>query len=289
MARSLVRSHHHRLLVLALALALAVAGAVSWPRTGAQATPTSLTISTDVDTYVSSARPTATHGSATWLSSCPRVCGTEPNADRRILLRFDVTGIPSDARNLRASLELHAIRAATGTMAARPVSGAWSEANVTYASMPAAGNSVAHRTSVVSGRYNAWDVTRAVTGNGAVSLMIYSETGQHGVFASSDDPQARGPRLKLTFDTTGTKAPSASATPRPSATTASATATPRAAGDPTGRGATRCAAVRPAGEGGAAGFAAEGVRALLHAVSDLAGQQAGRLRLLRAQLPARQR
>ena len=197
-----MRAVSRRSTVLALVASVALVSSVAlvWPGQQAQAARQTLTVLSDVDTYVSSARPTATHGDLTWLASCPRSCGEDPDADRRLLVRFDVAQLPRDARNIRASLQLYALRPATGVMAARPVPGSFDEAGVTYATMPAAGDSVGHRTAVSAATYNAWDVSRYVTGNGSFALMVYSESGEEGLFASSDDRRNLGPRLSLTYD-----------------------------------------------------------------------------------------
>lgn len=174
---------------------------------GHAATGVTKTFTTTVDTYVSAASPSTPHGDYAYLRSCPMACATSAQGERRVFVRFDVSGLPAGARVAQATLKLYATSSVSGVIAARPVTGTFSESTTTYANQPAAGNSIGHRTSVVAGAYNDWDVTRAVSGNGSVSLQLYSESGARADFVSSEDARHLGPQLAVSYEVDAASVP----------------------------------------------------------------------------------
>jgi Collagen triple helix repeat (20 copies)/TGF-beta propeptide len=133
------------------------------------------------DTYVSSASPAANFGTAANLIVAP---------GNTALMQFDLSAVPPSATVASAYLRLYVNKLTTpGTLDVATVTSSWSEAGVTFSTMPTAGAalgsvpiSVADSFLVVdvTAQVQAWLATPAtnmgiaVTGAGATSLQLDS-------------------------------------------------------------------------------------------------------------------
>jgi hypothetical protein len=146
------------------------------------------------DTYVNSASPSNNFGSATVIN----VGGTSTG-----LLQFDFS--PSISNLLtsvtpnsvtpfigKATLTVFVNKAVTaGTLSASPLLGAWAEATVTSATLPAQGSPVSSVSVSTSAQYVTLDVTPLVQGwlnnENNVSSPNYVGGGNFGIYLSSPD------------------------------------------------------------------------------------------------------
>src|SRR5439155_22036017 len=89
------------------------------------------------DTYVKSTRPNTNYGKATTLQA-----DMEPSI-KRALIRFSLTGIPSNATIQSATLRLFVVDESNQSGSVQRVNGSWSESTTTWANAPAVGQQVA--------------------------------------------------------------------------------------------------------------------------------------------------
>ena len=158
---------------------------VSEPPTGP------LVFTTTGDAYVQTDRPDKNYGSATHLRL--RLSTTIYES----LVRFDVNGLV--APPTRATLRLFVTDDSPSAGAVSRVDpNSWSEATVTWNTRPALGDLVAaDQPSPLAGQWVEWDVTSAVTGNGAVSFSLASTSG-NSVYFNSRETGTNPPELVVT-------------------------------------------------------------------------------------------
>src|SRR2546426_5963937 len=89
------------------------------------------------DTYVKSTRPNTNYGKATTLQA-----DMEPSI-KRALIRFSLTGIPSNATIQSATLRLFVVDRSNQSGSIQRVNGSWSESTTTWSNAPALGQQIA--------------------------------------------------------------------------------------------------------------------------------------------------
>lgn len=184
----------------------------------------SMTLNADADTTTRNGTTTA-KGSDTTLSTCDSRC-TE-TGERRAFARFPVTGIPTGARNVKAYLDLYTWNTNSATVKMSTAVGTINEASTVWTNQPAAGTQVASKTGLTVG-YNTWDVSSAITGNGAITFVGTQTGSTRANFASRESATAtQRPRLRISWDapatTTTTAAPTTTTTAAPTTTEAPTT------------------------------------------------------------------
>ncbi|GAA3798275.1 hypothetical protein GCM10022226_17040 [Sphaerisporangium flaviroseum] len=189
----------------------------------ASAAAQSVTIKPTADTSYSQVPQDGDGSAKTTLVTCPASCEGNPNGEREAVVGFTVSGLPSGATNVTARLELYSWNAFTATTTtAYKASGGASGAG-TWATRPTLGAALDSSTAVTQG-YNAWDVSSAVTGNGAVTFAVRQSTRNSRVYWASADNAGTAirPRLIVSYTAGGTASPTpkptATATPKPTAT-----------------------------------------------------------------------
>ena len=138
--------------------------------------------------------PTANYGAATNI----RVDALSPV--QRSYLRFDVQGITAPVTN--ATLRVFAASGSSAGYEVRSVTGAWSEATVTYASAP--GTGAAAGTSnhpFTTGSWTSVDVTSLIAGNGLLDLAM-TPLSSTGINFNSREGTNK-PELVITFGGSG--------------------------------------------------------------------------------------
>src|SRR5438093_2747811 len=196
------------------------------------------------DTYVKNTRPNTNYGKATTLQA-----DMEPSI-KRALIRFSVTGIPSNATIQSATLRLFVVDRSNQSGSIQRVNGSWDENTTRWANAPAVGQRVA----IIPGaaQQNTWkeaNVLPAVTGNGRVDFYILTGSTDGVDYASRDNPQFQPALVILWSVPTSAPSPTPDATPGGPSATATTGPTPQATlGGP---GAT--AAPGPTPVGGASG------------------------------------
>ncbi len=150
------------------------------------------------DSYVTTVDPTIVRGARTYLK-----VGTSSQATQRAYLKFDVSGIPSGATNVKATLTLQALQTATETIEAHAAkSTSFSEGSLVLANEP--GEQTAVLSSVAGttqGHTVTFDVSGAITGNGTFGIVLSTPSGAPDELASKES--ATPPKLAVTY----TKAP----------------------------------------------------------------------------------
>ena len=171
------------------------------------------------DTYVKSTRPSTNYGQDTTLQA-----DMKPSI-KRALIRFSLTGIPSNATIQSATLRLFVVDRSNQSGSIQRVNGSWDENTTRWANAPAVGQQVA----IIPGaaQQNTWKETNvlpAVTGNGRVDFYIVTASTDGVDYASSENLQYQ-PRLNVRWSVP-TAAPSPTAQPTPTAGTPDATSAP---------------------------------------------------------------
>ncbi|WP_246080039.1 endo-1,3-alpha-glucanase family glycosylhydrolase [Nonomuraea mesophila] len=152
------------------------------------------------DVFVSQAEPAKSFATATWLSVCGTGCGSATTGQRIALTRFKITGIPQDAENVKATLDLVSARTTDTTVSVRPVTGAWTEAATTWNTRPALGTpTLSSHTGFTAGRTAKLDVSSAVEGDGTYAFALTGTDATTTVLMSSRESGNRGPKLTVTY------------------------------------------------------------------------------------------
>lgn len=160
---------------------------------GAQAGAT-LTFEASADAMVTALYPTNKYGTQDRLRA-------NASPDKTSLIRFDVTGLPTESQVTSARLVLTGLDVTqpTQTITVHEVVGPWDEAMVTYATRPALGAILGTATLTRNGTAT---IAIPVTGNGLVNLAITtSGTGTtDAIFGSRENPDpALRPRLEVDY------------------------------------------------------------------------------------------
>ncbi|WP_166427319.1 endo-1,3-alpha-glucanase family glycosylhydrolase [Nonomuraea mesophila] len=167
-----------------------------------------VTIPATDDMFVSQAEPSKSFGTATWMSVCGATCGGKSSAQRLALTRFKVSGIPADATDVKATLEVTSARTTSTKVSARTVTGDWTESG-TWKNRPETGDVIDSHSGFTEGRKAELDVSSAVTGNGTYSFALTGTDETTTVLFSSRETGDRGPQLTVTYTTGGASAPCA--------------------------------------------------------------------------------
>lgn len=160
----------------------------------------SITVSTSADTTYSQVAQDGDTRGLTTLATCPQTCEKNQVGERQAVLSFAVTGLPADAGNITAALQLHAWNPVDASVTAHPANGG-AEGSGAWAQRPTLGAALDSRPEVVSG-YNSWDVSAAVRGNGAVTLALRQADLENRIYWASrenKDPTL-APRLTISYD-----------------------------------------------------------------------------------------
>jgi hypothetical protein len=150
------------------------------------------------DSYVTTVDPTVVRGARTYLK-----VGTSSTVTQRAYLKFNVSGIPSGATNVKATLTLQALQTITETIEAHAAkSTSFSEGSLVLANEPGEQATVLSSVSgTTQGQAQSWDVSGAVTGNGTFGIVLSSPSGAPVELASKESTTP--PKLVVTY----TKAP----------------------------------------------------------------------------------
>ena len=156
------------------------------------------------DTYIKITSPDRNYGDRSTLEA-------DNNSIKRILLRFQVTGIPEGASIASATLRLFVVDSSSESGTAHAVGGGWSEATTTWSNAPPVGPEVADLLSPASvGTWVEVDVTSATGGNGDVDFYIVTPSN-NGVDYSSSEAGSNPPTLILLWSPIATATPTATA------------------------------------------------------------------------------
>ena len=158
-----------------------------------------LTFKPVADSYVDSANPTVTHGTATTLR-------TDASPVVNSYLRFTVSGVGGQPVS-QARLLIYANSASSQGLVAKSVaSNTWAEGTIDYDNAPAMGSTLATSPAVVSGTWVTLDVTAFVTGDGTFSFGV-STPGSTAISLASREFGADAPQLVVTVNNSSTPAP----------------------------------------------------------------------------------
>ena len=158
-----------------------------------------LTFKPVADSYVDSANPTVTHGTATTLR-------TDASPVVNSYLRFTVSGVGGQPVS-QARLLIYANSASSQGLVAKSVaSNTWAEGTIDYDNAPAMGSTLATSPAVVSGTWVTLDVTAFVTGDGTFSFGV-STPGSTAISLASRESGANAPQLVVTVNNSSTPAP----------------------------------------------------------------------------------
>ncbi|GII80614.1 hypothetical protein Sru01_55960 [Sphaerisporangium rufum] len=227
--------------VAGAAAMLAVCGA-GVAGAAARTVATTVTVKPAADTTYTQVTQDGNTSAKTTLATCPALCDGNKAGERQAVVGFTVAGLPAGATGITARLELYSWNAyaATATTVHKASGGA--SGTGAWAGRPDLGSALDSAAAVVKG-YNAWDVSGAVTGNGAVTFAVRQTTRNTRTYWASADNAGTTirPRLVVTYTTGASPAPTtspkptATATPKPTATASpkpTASATPTASTTP---------------------------------------------------------
>ena len=159
------------------------------------------------DAYVNSAHPSTNYGNLSNL-----YVGNGGTA----LIQFDLSSQPAGTTASqigKATLKLYVNRIATsGAVSVQPVTGAWSEATVTYATIPALGSAVSTFTPTASQQFVVVDITALVQGwvttpAGNFGLALSSASGNMVFDSKENDETSHVAHLDITVVSQGPAGP----------------------------------------------------------------------------------
>ncbi|TMG02044.1 MAG: DNRLRE domain-containing protein [Chloroflexi bacterium] len=194
------------------------------------------------DTYVKNTNATTNYGQDTTLQA-----DMEPSI-KRALIRFSVTGIPSNATIQSATLRLFVVDESNQSGSVQRVNGSWSENTTTWNNAPAVGQQVA----IIAGaaEEDTWKETNvlpAVTGNGPVNFYIITASTDGVDYGSRQNTQYQ-PTLVIRWSVpTSAPSPTPQSTPGGPGATATPGPTPVGGVTPGGPGATATPGPTPFG------------------------------------------
>ena len=169
-----------------------------------------LTFNPVADSYVDSANPTVTHGTATTF----RVDGS-PVVNS--YLRFTVSGVGAQAVSQARLLIYPNSASSQGLVAKSVANNTWAETTLNYSNAPAMGGSLATSPAVVAATWVTLDVTAYVTGDGTYSFGV-STPGATAISLAARESGATAPQLIVTVNSSTTPVPSNTSTKTPAAT-----------------------------------------------------------------------
>jgi len=202
--KTLARTGGVTLALLGIALAAPEAGAASISFAPAQrslsfeqaALATPLSFTPVKDAMVKEAVPAGNFGTVTNFQ-----VSNQPSYRKGAYLQFNVTGIPSGASNITASLRVNASTTATS----RPITAhavantSWGETTLTWDTRPPLGTALSTASSHTSGQDSVWDVSDHVTGNGSFTIGLDTTYSGDTNFASREG--GASPTLVVSYDT----------------------------------------------------------------------------------------
>ncbi|GII80615.1 hypothetical protein Sru01_55970 [Sphaerisporangium rufum] len=213
----------------------------------ATAAAATVTVKASGDTTYTQVTQDGDTSAKTTLATCPALCDGNKAGERQAVVGFTVAGLPAGATGIKARLELYSWNAYAATTTTVHKASGGASGTGTWASRPTLGTALDSAAAVVKG-YNAWDVSGAVTGNGAVTFAVRQTTRNTRTYWASNDNAGTTlrPRLVVTYTagtspapsatTTASPKPSASTSPKPSASTSpkpSASTSPKPSASPT--------------------------------------------------------
>jgi acid phosphatase type 7 len=189
----------------------------------AAAAATSLTFTPVADAQVSEASPTTNYGT---LGRLLVDGGADP--DVASYLRFDLSGVTAPVQRATLRVWVQTDGGSQNGPEVRVTGHSWSETELTWSNRPAPTGGVLDDKGALAGStWVEYNVTSAVTGNGAVGFVLVPQSNDGAVFDSRQG--ANQPQLVLNTNSTETPVPSATATPT---RTPTPTPTPTATSDP---------------------------------------------------------
>jgi acid phosphatase type 7 len=189
----------------------------------AAAAATSLTFTPVADAQVSEASPTTNYGT---LGRLLVDGGADP--DVASYLRFDLSGVTAPVQRATLRVWVQTDGGSQNGPEVRVTGTSWSETELTWSNRPAPTGGVLDDKGALAGStWVEYNVTSAVTGNGAVGFVLVPQSNDGAVFDSRQG--ANQPQLVLNTNSTETPVPSATATPT---RTPTPTPTPTATSDP---------------------------------------------------------
>ncbi|MGW2148445.1 endo-1,3-alpha-glucanase family glycosylhydrolase [Nonomuraea bangladeshensis] len=192
--------NRHRTLLTAVTALVTLGTVTVAPARASAAAPVSVTFAATEDVFVSQAEPAKSFATATWLSVCGSGCGSATAGQRLALARFKVTGIPTDAEDVKVTLDVVSARTTATTVSAREVTGSWTEAATTWNTRPTVGSEVAgSHTGFTAGATAKLDVSAAVDGDGTYDFALTGTSDTTTVLMSSRETGDRGPKLTVTY------------------------------------------------------------------------------------------
>ncbi|PZR64028.1 MAG: hypothetical protein DLM71_04120 [Chloroflexi bacterium] len=171
------------------------------------AATTSVSFAPDADARVDEAHPTANYGLTTTL----RADG-DPRARVEANLRFTLLGLSGSV--VSARLRLYSIDGTRDGPAVYATASGWSETGISWQNRPARTSAASDNKGAIGAK--AWvefDVTRLVTGNGSLGLVLGDASADGATFASR---QAANPPQLVVTTASGVPPPSPSPSPSPS-------------------------------------------------------------------------
>jgi hypothetical protein len=187
----------------------------------ATAATTSLTFTPAADAQASEVSPTTNYGTLDRLL-------VDGGADPDVVsyLRFDLSGVTSPVQRATLRVWVQSDGGSQNGPEVRSTGTSWSETGLTWSNRPApTGGILDDKGALAGGTWVEYNVTSAVTGNGAVGFVLLPQSNDGAVFDSRQG--ANKPQLVLTMNSTETPTPTPTATP-----TRTPTPTPTPTGDP---------------------------------------------------------
>src|SRR5215213_361338 len=153
---------------------------------------TSLTFVAQADAQVNEANPGRNTGSSNFL----QVDGAnDPEVES--FIRFTVTGLTGTIQTARLRL-YDTTNASKNGPAVYATAASWSESKINWNSRPArTGEALDNQESISRNSWIEYDVTTAVTGNGAFSFVLAADSNDAATFSSREGPQP--PELVITL------------------------------------------------------------------------------------------
>lgn len=159
------------------------------------ASAATVTVTTSKDVTAKLASPDANFGTDTIL----QVSGSTTGFAKQTFVQFTVSGIPAGSTGITAQLKLRSQVTGTGrSITVHSVaSTSWTEGGVTWNAKPALGTALSTVTSYTNGQDAVWNVSSAVTGNGAFSFGFDGTYTSDTTFSSREG--ANPPTLVVTY------------------------------------------------------------------------------------------
>lgn len=149
-----------------------------------------LVLAPTADAYIAQDIPTTNAGTATSIQ-------VDASPVKRGLLEFTVTGLTGGVAN--ATLRVYCVDPSTSGGSIHAVTGAWTEAGVTWNTSPTfITTPIASLGAVSSGQWYEVDVTPLVTGNGTVTIGLVSTSSNGADYTSREGAEGQRPQLIVT-------------------------------------------------------------------------------------------